>query len=88
MAGGLCYSDDGSNNRGIFKEKRAAKRGRGGGGAKQKRRRKVVQEFDTNVFEVTLDCLENKGEVATGDAEICPTCSGVFNKFSKLTTED
>lgn len=47
-----------------------------------------MQEFDTNVFEVTLDCLENKGEVATGDAEICKICSGVFSKFSKLTTEN
>ena len=46
-----------------------------------------VQEFDTNVFQVTLDCLENKGEIATGDAEICKQCAGVFSKLSKLSIE-
>mmetsp|Transcript_19081 Transcript_19081/g.25833 ORF Transcript_19081/g.25833 Transcript_19081/m.25833 type:complete len:194 (+) Transcript_19081:82-663(+) len=37
------------------------------------------QEFDTNVFEVKLDCLANKGQVATGDAELCTKCQAVFN---------
>ena len=43
------------------------------------------QEFDTNVFEVNLDCVAKTGECATGDAEICNSCKGVFNKFSQLT---
>ena len=46
------------------------------------------QEFDTNVFEVKLDGLAEKGEMATGDAEICPRCQAVFNKFSWLTEKD
>ena len=48
---------------------------------------KHLYEFDTNVFQVALDCLENKGEIATGDATICTTCAGVFSMFSKLTQE-
>ena len=37
------------------------------------------QEFDTNVFEVKLNCLADKGQIATGDAEICERCQAVFN---------
>ena len=86
MAGGLCYSDEEPASRGVFKAMRKEKRGRGGA-AKKARRAKVVQEFDTNVFEVQLDCLAQEAELATGDAEICNTCSAVFNKYSKTTEE-
>ena len=90
MAGGLCYSDEEPESRGVFKAARSAKRGgaRRGGGPAPKRRKKVVQEFDTNVFEVGLACLANQRELATGDAEICKSCTGVFSKFSKLTMEE
>ena len=89
MAGGLCYSDDGSSRRENFKAVRSNKPvSRASAAGPQKKRRKVVQEFDTNVYEVALDCLENKGELATGDAELCTTCTGVFNKFSQITQED
>ena len=40
------------------------------------------------MFQVALDCLENKGEVATGDAETCKTCGGVFSKISQIVMED
>ena len=46
------------------------------------------QEFDTNVFEVKLDCLAEKGEMATGDAEICTRCQAVFSQTSVLTEKD
>ena len=46
------------------------------------------QEFDTNVFEVKLNCLADQGEMATGDAEICEHCQAVFNQSSKLTEKD
>ena len=96
MAGGLCDSDDedGAQRRAVFKAVRSEKRStRGadssgaGAGAQATNSKKYNQEFDTNVFEVKLDCLENKGEVATGDAQLCKTCSGVFSKLSKLATE-
>ena len=84
MAGGLCYSDEEPSRRGVFKAVRANNRVKVG----QKKRRKFVQEFDTNVYEVALNCLENKGNLATGDAELCTTCAGVFSKFSKITLEE
>ena len=56
-------------------------------GIKEKKREVFVQEFDTNVFQVSLECLEKKTEIATGDAEICKNCSGVFSKFSKIVIE-
>lgn len=46
------------------------------------------QEFDTNVFEVALECLANKGSMATGDAELCEGCQAVFSKQSVLTEKD
>ena len=46
---------------------------------------KHFYEFDTKVFQVALDCLENKGKIATGDATICTTCVGVFSMYSNLT---
>lgn len=47
MAGGLCYSDEEPDRRGIFKAARSAKRGgggvrRGGGNPEPKKRRKKV----------------------------------------------
>ena len=53
-----------------------------------KKTNKRVHEFDTNVFQVNLDCLVNEGEVATGDAVLCQECSAVFSKFSSMTMEE
>ena len=77
MAGGLCDSDsdEGGERRAVFKVMRAEKRGAKSGGVAAEmngpKPKTYKQEFDTNVFEVKLDCLENKGEVATGDAQLC-----------------
>ena len=99
LAGGLCDSDEeeGSNRRAVFKAMRSEKRSkggisRGGGGgggrsAQASKPTKYAQEFDTNVFEVSLSCLAAQKEVATGDAEICKVCQGVFSKLSKTTLE-
>ena len=86
MAGDLCDSDsdDGQERRALFKVARASKRGAAG---TEPAASKFNQEFDTNVFEVKLDCLENKGEVATGDAHICSACGAVFSNVSKLTKD-
>ena len=34
-----------------------------------------------------LSCLASQKEVATGDADLCQVCKGVFSKLSNLTTE-
>lgn len=45
-------------------------------------------EFDTNIFKVSLDCLQSSGKIVAGDAEFCTKCNGVFNQTSKLTEVD
>lgn len=45
---------------------------------------KYYVEVDTNVFEIQLDCLNNKTEIATGDPELCQGCSGVLNFKSQV----
>ena len=87
LEGDLNLSDDGEEGqqrRGFFKAElknsRASK--------PSKKVRKFRQEFDTNVTQVSFKCLENKGQMATGDPFHCERCKGVFNKFSKLRVED
>ena len=84
MAGDLCESDeeDGENRRADFKAVRNEKRSNG---ILKPASKKFRQEFDTNVFEVKLDCLENKGKVVTGDAHLCKTCASVFSNISKIS---
>lgn len=41
--------------------------------------------MDTNIFEIQLDCLNNKTEIATGDPELCKGCSGVLNYKSVVS---
>lgn len=77
MAGGLCGSDDedGSTRKDVFKAMRAEKRSKEQSSKSKPAKREIFkQEFDTNVFQVNLSELENKGEVATGDAELCKQC--------------
>ena len=71
MAGDLYASDenDGKSCRAAFREKRSQKKASMKGTSTKFK--KHVQEFDTNVFQVDLDCLQTKTEVATGDAIIC-----------------
>lgn len=40
------------------------------------------------MFEVGLSCLADKGQLATGDAELCTVCQAVFNQMSKLEDRD
>lgn len=85
LGGDLNLSDneDGANERAFRRDFRAQKRA-----VTKKKANVYAQEFDTNVFEVKLDCLADKGQIATGDAEICEKCGAVFNKFSVLTERD
>lgn len=93
MVGDFNASDeeDGRARRGVFKamrgeERRKKKRKLKAKGIKEKRE-VYRQEFDTNVFQVSLESLEKKTEIATGDAEICAQCQAVFSKFSKIVKE-
>ena len=54
----------------------------------KKKVRKFRQEFDTNVTQVNLKCLENKGELATGDPFLCSRCQGVFNQSSVIGIDE
>ncbi len=60
LGGDLNLSDreDGADERMFRKEYKASKRA---SNIQEKAVNKYALEFDTNVFEVTLDCLANKG---------------------------
>jgi len=62
------------------KQKRKAERKNFG----MKKATKYHVEVDTNIFEIALDCLVKKTEIATGDAELCAGCQAVFNHRSKV----
>lgn len=83
---GLSDSDDGEVKRGMFKMQKMEKRSKRKAkpAAKPKKKQVFRQEFDTNVFEVALACLEHKGLIATGDPEICQKCKAVFNQHSAI----
>lgn len=40
----------------------------------EKKASKNYVEVDTNVFQISLDCLKKDTEMATGDAEVCKGC--------------
>ena len=44
---------------------------------------KYKHEVDTNVFQISLKCLKEDAEVATGDPILCNRCKAIFNKYSK-----
>lgn len=63
-----------SNQRRLKKNKKAAK--------------KYKIEVDTNVFQISMDCLKNNvAEIATGDPQFCSQCKAVFNSNSNLAIE-
>ena len=70
LDGELNLSDDGRDQRDEFRHQKAFMRQ----AEPQKKVRKFRQEFDTNVTQVSLKCLENKGELATGDPFLCTRC--------------
>jgi hypothetical protein len=84
LAGDLNLSDceDNSNVRQEIKKSKKNERKKKG---KNKKANKYVVEVDTNVFQVSLACLKNDVELATGDPELCKKCNAVFNSFSKIT---
>ena len=45
-------------------------------------------EFDTNIFQVGLECLQNKTQIVTGDAVFCEKSGAVFNVHSVLTESE
>lgn len=85
LGGQLNLSDceGGAEERNIRRNFKSQKRA-----VQKKAKKKFIQEFDTNVFEVGLKCLADKGQMATGDAEICAKCQAVFNKNSMITERE
>ncbi|CDW73759.1 type a von willebrand factor domain-containing protein [Stylonychia lemnae] len=51
---------------------------------KKVKRRKYKQEVDTNVFQISMACLKDQSELATGDPCFCTNCDAVFNLYSKI----
>ncbi|CDW82116.1 type a von willebrand factor domain-containing protein [Stylonychia lemnae] len=51
---------------------------------KKEKRRKHKQDVDTNVFQISMACLKDQGELATGDPYFCTNCDAVFNLHSKI----
>jgi succinate dehydrogenase/fumarate reductase-like Fe-S protein len=45
---------------------------------------KHKHQVDTNVFQISMACLAEGGELATGDPVFCSKCQAVFNKHSKI----
>ena len=83
LDGDLNLSDE---EGGSEQREQMRKRG-GGGGASNAERERIEVEFDTNIFKVSLECLQNRGQLATGDASICTTCKAVFNSTSTIVKE-
>ncbi len=52
---------------------------------KKSKASKYYVEVDTNVYQISLDCLNSKTEIATGDAEFCKSCQAVMNYQSVIT---
>jgi len=50
--------------------------------------RKFRQEIDTNIFKINFSSLNEKSEIATGDAVFCKECKAAFNMFSQLAAQD
>lgn len=84
LEGELNLSDceDNSSIRQEIKKSKKNERKKKG---KNKKANKYVVEVDTNVFQVSLACLKDNVELATGDPELCKKCNAVFNSFSKIT---
>ncbi|CDW77368.1 type a von willebrand factor domain-containing protein [Stylonychia lemnae] len=51
-------------------------------------KRSYKHEVDTNVFSISLGCLKNGAELASGNPIYCENCQGIFNKFSIIAQEN
>lgn len=81
LEGAMNYSDEeGAESRAIFKSQRKKERKMAGA----KKASKYYVEVDTNVFELKLDILNSKTELATGDAEQCKKCAATLNHKSSI----
>ena len=80
LDGDLNLSDDEEKAK-QFRKQNKAQRG-------TEQTRKFRQEIDTNVFKVNFASLNEKSEIATGDAVFCSSCKAVMNSFSQLTPVD
>lgn len=49
--------------------------------------KKYKHEVDTNVFKITMRCLRDNVEIATGDPVFCKNCNGVLNMHSAIVEE-
>lgn len=77
----LSDCEDFSQQRSTNKQKKAKKRQMKGGPIESN---KYHAEVDTNVFEVSMACLKEGAELATGDPVKCIACQAVFNKNSVI----
>ena len=48
---------------------------------------KFRQKVDTNVFQVSMACLKETYEIATGDLIECKNCKGILNFFSEVAQD-
>ena len=78
----LSDEEDGGARREEIRQQRAAEQEES---AAPRERHNV--EFDTNIFKISLECLQNRGQLATGDAQFCNSCNGVFNHTSSIAME-
>ena len=76
----LSETEEGAATRNVIRSRNTA--------ATDKKREKYAVEFDTNVFRVSLECLQHKGQLVAGDAQFCSNCQGVFNNISNLLEEN
>lgn len=53
-------------------------------GQPKEKRKKYRQQVDTNVFKISMRCLKDQSELATGDPVFCTACQAVFNMHSKV----
>jgi hypothetical protein len=76
--------------RGDFQEERKqvqppqVKRGVKAKGQKDPNREMFRQKIDSNVVAIRMSCLQEAGQIATGDAVLCSSCRGALNVTSKL----
>lgn len=78
LEGEMNMSDDEqqASTRQVIKKARKQERRAMGSKA---RANKYYVEVDTNIFQISLDCLNVKSEIATGDPEVCKGCTAVLN---------
>lgn len=80
LDGDMNLSDEENHQRNALKQKNKMRRQKKG----KKEANKYHQEADTNVFQVSLACLQDDAKICAGDPESCSTCQAVLSKDSNL----